>query len=142
MPAPLTHGVRALEDRIARGGALDEATAAKVADLIAHYAEDHPAGLADMSNRELSILRDVALCDIVIGRSIQWALERGQIIDANGNLLPVLGKNFLAYVNSKRLGLVALGLRPEKAEAVPQLGEYLKAKAAQANAAAPTAASD
>lgn len=127
MAWPTKHGVRRLEDQH-RLGALDDAAEARVAELVAHYAED-AGGLAALSNRELSVLRDVAVCDLIIAEAFKWAHGRGEIIDAAGQLLPVLGKNLLAYLNTKRRGLEALGLRPETAEKVPPLSEYLKAKA-------------
>ena len=105
-----THGVRALQ-HAAGIGRLDAEAQAAVDGLIAHYAED-AGGLAEMTNRELGILRDIAVADLIIAEAFKWAHNRGDIIDEGGNLLPVFSKSLLAFINSKRLGLVALGLKP------------------------------
>ncbi|MBN2243108.1 MAG: hypothetical protein JW793_10490 [Acidobacteria bacterium] len=47
-------------------------------------------------------------------------------------LQPVLGKQFLAFLNSIRQNLVALGLDRKKADDVLDLGRYLDAKAKSA----------
>lgn len=123
MPWPTTHGVRRLE-RQATVGRLDDEAQAAVDELVSHYAED-AGGVALMTNRELSVLRDVAVCDLIIAEAFKYAHARGEIIDAEGKLIAVLGKNLLAYLNTKRRGLEALGLRPDRAEKVPTLETYL-----------------
>lgn len=121
---------------------LDAEAEAAVQSYVAHYAEDEPGGLAAMSNRELSILRDVAVADAIIERAFNWAAAQPTIIDAEGNLLPVLGKSLLAYINSKRLGLVALGLRPQRSDQTPDLQTYLASAAQRAAQPAPSNAAD
>jgi hypothetical protein len=125
---PVLHHMRRLSTA-RRTGELDEESEAAVCAKVNEYAADG-GGLQSLSNRELAILRDAAICDLIIAEAFAYARRRGSIFRRDGQLIPVLDRNLLAYMNSKRLGLVALGLRPDRADTVPSLQEYLASRAA------------
>jgi hypothetical protein len=135
-----THGLRGLELRW-RDQSLDAATVKILHDLVADIAED-VGGAANMSTRELWLAEGAAFAKFVIGQGFDFIVRRGTVFDDDGQFHPVLGKYLLAWMNTLRLNLVELGLRPDRAEKLPSLQEYLadRAAASEANAAPPVEA--
>jgi len=123
------HGTRRRDAARRSGGKLDAASEAAVCAKVNEYAAD-AGGVQNLTNREVSILRDAAICDLIVAEAFAYARRKGSIFRRDGQLLPVLDRNLLAYVNSKRLALVALGLRPERADKVPSLAAYLAERSA------------
>jgi hypothetical protein len=99
---------------------LDAESEAAVCAKVNEYAAD-AGGLAHMSNREVSILRDAAICDLIVAEAFAYARRRGSIFRRDGQLIPILDRNLLAYMNSKRLALVALGLKREPRDTDPPI---------------------
>lgn len=120
------HGVAKLA-AARRGGVLDEESEAAVCARMNEYAAD-AGGLQNLSNRELSIARDVAIVDLLITEIFAYARRRGSIFLRNGQLIPVLDRNLATYLNTKRLHLVALGLKPDRSDKTPTLTEYMASK--------------
>lgn len=63
-----------------------------------------------------------------------YALSRRSIFKRNGDLVPCLGKNYLAYSAELRRDLLAIGLK-RRMKDVPSLQDYLQARASQADGA-------
>ena len=122
---PRTHGVRSLQVQ-RQVGQFDADTEAAVTAIVLEYAQDS-GGLERLSNRELALLRDAAICELIVSEAFGYARRCGSIFQKNGQLLPVLDRNLLAYANTKRLNLVAVGLRGDRAEfpTCAHCGEYL-----------------
>ena len=122
------HNVRRLE-RLRRVGSLDEATSAAVDALVQDFAAD-AGGLENVSNRELALLEDAAMCRLIVHTAVGYAMKQGSLFTADGRLLPVLERSLLAYVNTTRLNLVAVGLRRSREKAIDDLDEHASALAA------------
>lgn len=137
MGRPTTHGLRQLERRW-RDQNLDEATVKILHDLVVDVAED-VGGPANMTTRELWVAEGAAFAKFVIGQGMDFIIRRGSVFDDDGQFHPVLGKYLLAWMNTLRLNLAELGLRPDRADKAPSLTDYLTARSAAAPpASAPT----
>jgi hypothetical protein len=109
-----TTGVRSLEVQRYSGN-IKPATQAVIQSRVLELAEDQ-GGLKRLSARELSLLRDAALCDLIIERAVE-ALDAADTLfveTAEGlAFLPVL-RGLATFMNTKRLHFVKLGLRPKR----------------------------
>lgn len=65
---------------------------------------------------------------LIVLRRIGEYVDRQESIIENGELLPVLGKNYLAYLNSLRLTLAELFKDKGKHQKGPDLKDYINAK--------------
>jgi hypothetical protein len=126
MGRPTTHGTRQLERRW-REQKLDPATVKILRALVDDIAED-AGGAAHLTTRELWLAECAAFCQFVIGQAMDFLIRRGSVVDDDGQFHPILGQYLVAWMNALRLNLVALGLRPDRADKVPSLEEYLRAR--------------
>jgi hypothetical protein len=127
------HGVRALQEERHHhqlGEPLSEATALAIRDAVLEYAVDR-GGLENCNHVELSLISDMALCDLIRDHVLAEAIRRQTLFGADGQLLPMF-KSLATYMNTKRLHAMALGLRPEPADRLPSLQDYLASRAAAA----------
>jgi len=137
MARPTTHGLRQL-DRRRREHGLDKATIKILHDLVTDIADD-AGGAENMTTRELWLAEGAAFAKFVIGQGMDYIVRQGSVFDASGQFHPVLGKYLLAWMNTLRLNLEALGLRPERDAKVPSLAAYLAERSASSTTQPPTA---
>lgn len=133
MGHPVEHGVnqvKAERQRFRAGGELREATAAAVQARVAELAED-VGGLENVNSRQLMLMKDAALCDLVVDLTLAELARRGTALTDSGDVLPVL-KTVLAFANTKRLHLIALGLTPPREKAIDDLDAHAERLAAGA----------
>ena len=120
------HGSRALARLLADQGALDGRTwiARQLREIRADLAAD--AGGPERLTARERILIDRIAAAVLICSTIEAHVfaSEAPITDA-GELLPILRKGYTAHVQSLSRMLQALGLRPERAERLPSLNEYL-----------------
>jgi hypothetical protein len=125
---PPKHGVRQLT-RLIKENALDRRT--KPARLLQTVANDLAAdagGWQYLTHRERLLIRNLAAVSVVVQTIEGYALQDNPLPD--GQLLPVLARNYLGYCNTLRLGLAELGLRPARPEKDVTLQDYLRAREA------------
>lgn len=124
-----THKVRGIERRW-RAGKLDGRY--RETQQIEALADDFAAdagGWAYLTNREVALIHTAAFAAWVCQATAVWALRRdGGPINPDGTVPAVLGKTFVAYSNTLGRTLEKLGLRPDRADKVPSLPEYLASK--------------
>lgn len=136
-PAAPKHGARALERRI-RQNQLDgrTKTARMLAEIGDALAEDR-GGWSNVTAAE-RILIERCAAEALFCRAIEsWALTQPELITSNGDgprLLGPLAKGYTSHFAALTRALQALGLRPDKVERLPNVGEYLKQAAASAPA--------
>ena len=122
MARPVEHGVnqvKAERRRFRQGGELREATAAAGQARVAELAED-VGGLENVNSRQLMLMKDAALCDLVVDLTLAELARRGTALTDSGDVLPVL-RTALSFANTKRLHLVALGLTPPREKSIDDL---------------------
>ena len=107
---PVTHGAYSLMRRVAQGK-LDLRTRAGIAlkALQAELAVSLGSIWQDLSSQQRLLVSQVALKALVCQQMMEYALASG-VMTRRGRLITVLGKNYLAWSNSLRLDLQALGL--------------------------------
>lgn len=113
---------------------------------VREYLEGVRAGLVrdlgpkegDLTAAQLTLINHV-ISKVAITRLIEERLAETGIFNAAGELDPALGKFFLIASNSLRLDLQALGINTRKREEILDLGRYIAAKDAEAQAPGPEA---
>ena len=96
----------------------------------------------DLSAAQL-ILIDRVISALGVVRAIEERVRRtGEILSEKGELLPALGKNYIAFQNSIRHALQALGISTKKSGGVLDLGTYLREEEQKAAAAGDPEAQD
>src|SRR5215468_8613376 len=116
------HGVRALAVQRQRG-VLPADTQIAVEERARELAADQGS---EPTAREWSLLRDMALCDLICERTVAELARRGTIFTEQGEYWPVL-KQLATFLNTKRLHALALGLRPEpEVERLPNVASLLE----------------
>ncbi len=113
-----THGARGLEVRWRGGGEFDAETERAIQEQLDEFIADQSVA---PTNRERALLRDAAVCGLIINRALAYACEQGSVVTGDGRLLPVLERSMLSFMNSRRLALVAVGLRPPREKHVDDL---------------------
>jgi len=83
----------------------------------------------DLSTAEV-ILVDRIVSKLSILRCVEEHVREVGVFDKGGELVPVLGRNYLSWANSIRLDLQALGIDKRAGADVLDLGRYLESKAA------------
>ena len=109
------HGAYSLLRHVA-AGTLDQRTrhAAAIRIVCEQLARDLGAEWEELSVQQRLLIEQVAVKATVLGTVAVHALDRG-IVDADGRLISPLNEHYLAFANSLRLDLLALGLeRREK----------------------------
>jgi hypothetical protein len=129
---PPTHALRRLE-RGWRNHNLDENTIKITRDLMRAIAAD-AGGMENQTTRELFLIEDAAFAKFIVRQGMDHIIRSGSILDEHGDFHPILGRYLLAWMNTLRLNLVALGLRPDAAEKVEDLASYLARKQAESRA--------
>ena len=76
------------------------------------------------------ILIDRIVSKLSILRCVEESVRECGVFDKGGELVPVLGKNYLSWANSIRLDIQALGVSKRAGADVLDLGRYLESKAA------------
>lgn len=122
-----THNVRSLETQRERG-TIEAETWVAINTLVAEWVADAGRSHA-VTERERALLEDAALCKLIVRRAIEHMSTRKTIFrnGKGGQLLPVL-ERLATFMNTTRLNLVAVGLRPDRTDRVPSLQEYLAAR--------------
>ncbi|MGD0950040.1 MAG: hypothetical protein ABSA52_21765 [Candidatus Binatia bacterium] len=130
---PPKHYARWLARRLKENGLDGRTGPAKLLKMRADELADDAGGWPNLSNRECVLVQRTAalilLCETIEGHVFSQTTP----FTDSGELLAVLSKNYIAYSNTVRLNLLALGLKPDKAPRVPTLEEYLAAKAGGGN---------
>ena len=126
---PFKSGSRSLA-RFVRQGRLDRRTwlAKFVEQTEAMLAED-AGGPEHLSNREM-LMVSLAATLWTEYQLIVWQRQQGIL---RGQLDHESDKYFLAHVNALRRTLESLGLRPDRADTLPSLAEYLAARSSDGN---------
>ena len=125
---PSKHGSRALVRHLTQNRLDQRTTTARLLRMVAEDLADDAGGWASLTNRE-KVLVDRCAAQIVILQSVEnWVLRQPSLLESDGALLAVLRRGYLGHLNTLRLNLVALGLRPGRADKVPTLEEYLAAR--------------
>lgn len=112
--------------------------------LRAYLAEVREALIKDLGPREedLTAGQRVLVNGVISKLSVTRCIEeyiRENGVFVKGELNPVLAHSYLAYTNSLRLDLQALGINTRKREEILDLGRYIAAKDAEAQAPGPEA---
>lgn len=134
---PPKSGARALARHLA-AGTLDRRTGIardfyKIQDaLVADR-----GGWSNVSAGEQLLIERVAAETLFLRAIEGWAFRQGNIIDEVGiegpRLLAPLAKGYTSHLSAFTRALAALGLRPDKVERLPSLGEYLQQREAHTN---------
>lgn len=120
---PPKHGARTLA-RTMRENALDKRTRAyRLLQETANSLAEDAGGWGHLTNREKLLIRNLAAVSVITQTIENYAFSRDPI--RKGALLDVLSKNYIAYSNTLRLGLLALNLTPPKPPKDVSLPEYL-----------------
>ncbi|UCG11521.1 MAG: hypothetical protein JSU72_13395 [Deltaproteobacteria bacterium] len=83
-------------------------------------------GEASLSQKQWILLDRVLEKLIFLHRVGEWSLEQDCIVDAKGELLPCLGKSYIAFNNALRLDLQALyGDSDNAKKRTPKISEII-----------------
>jgi hypothetical protein len=128
---PGKHGSRALQ-RLMNKNALDQrtATARMLRQIRADLAED-AGGEAALTGREKALLDRTSALLLICSSIEAWTFKQQDLLTKDGTLPAVLTNNYLSFVNTARLNLIALGLKPAKPNSEPDLHSYIKQKEAE-----------
>jgi len=75
------------------------------------------------------ILENVKVKLAIVRSIASWVEHQASVVQQDGQLLPILATNFIAYTNAIRLGIVALyDLSAKKKGRGPDLDAYLRSK--------------
>ena len=86
-------------------------------------------GEASLSQKQWILLDRIMEKLIFLHRVGEWSLEQKCIVDAKGELLPCLGKSYIAFNNALRLDLQALYADADKAgRRIPSIKEIVAEK--------------
>jgi hypothetical protein len=110
---PPSHHVHALEARH-RNGTLDEPTQAYIHGIAVEMAADG-GGWEHATRRERVLMDGTAFIYFVIEQIMADVAQNGVMLK-NGRVRPVVARELLGFTNTLRCNLVALGLRPERAD--------------------------
>ena len=126
-PGQTTHGATAVLRRL-RDGDLDMrlGPGRQIREMALRLARDLGANrVDDLSAQQQVLVRRVAVKEVVLRLIESYALA-GNVIGKNGRLVSPLAEHYLAYSNSIRLDLVALGLERRTKEATVDLATHLR----------------
>ena len=129
---PPKHHARWLARRLKENGLDGRTGPAKLLKLRADELADDAGGWPNMTNREAMLVRRTAALLLLCETIEHHVFTQESPFTATGELLAVLSKSYIAYSNTVRLNLVALGLKPEQPGALPTLQQYLAHRGASA----------
>lgn len=75
---------------------------------VANQIAEDLGGVANLNMKQTLLLDRVIEKLIVLERVGAWSVDQERIVNEKGELLPALGKNYLAFSNALRLDLLAL----------------------------------
>jgi hypothetical protein len=104
---------------------------AKLLKMRADELADDAGGWPNLSNRESVLVQRTASLILLCETIEHHVFSQQSPFTDSGVLLAVLAKNYIAYSNTVRLNLVALGLKPDKTPKLPSLAEYLQQRVQQ-----------
>lgn len=130
---PPKHYVRWLSRQLKEAGLDGRTQRAKALQSIANVLADDAGGWPCLTNREVMLVRRTAALLLLCETIEQYVFSQQSPFTENGELLNVLAKNYIAYSNTVRLNLVALGLKPARPDAMPSLQDYIASKAGGGN---------
>ena len=128
---PPKHYVRWLARQLKENGLDGRTSMAKALQFIANDLAEDVGGWANLTNRETVLVRRTAALVLLCETIEHHVFSQPTPFTDAGELLAVLSKNYIAYSNTVRLNLVALGLKPDKTPKLPSLAEYLQQRAQQ-----------
>ena len=109
---------------------------AYLSDVRAGLIEDLGPREENLTTAEL-ILVDRIISKLCVLRAVEERISEQGIFGANGDLKKVLGANYLAYSNSIRLSLQALGIGRRTEKGILDLTDYIRAHDAKSEKAGP-----
>lgn len=133
---PPKHHARWLARSLKENGLDGRTGPAKLLRMRENDLADDAGGWPNLTNREGVLVKRTAALTQLCETIEHYVFSQESPFTNGGELLAVLGKNYIAYANALRRNLEALGLRPDNAEKVPSLAEYLAARASTAQPAA------
>jgi hypothetical protein len=108
-------------------------TTARLLRIIEQDLAADAGGSEYLTNRERVLLRRCA-AQVLILESIEgFVFQQASLLTEGNELLPILRKGYVAHVNTLRLNLLALGLKPDRADKLPSLHDYIASKASSVN---------
>lgn len=120
---PATHGAK-LFARLFEQNALDGRTGpAKLLSAVADDLANDRGGWEHCTAAEEIAIRRAAFLTILCATIENWVLQNGPITD--GELVSVVRKGYGTHQQNLMRTLALLGLRPDRAEQLPSLQEYL-----------------
>jgi hypothetical protein len=94
-------------------------------DKLDSIAEDF-GGRGEMTGAQLALLDSIRTKLIVLKQVSRFVAAKKSLVDDEGNLLPVLNKNFVTYTESIRRDLQALyDLAKKRPPKAPNLDDYI-----------------
>lgn len=101
----------------------------EVADSLAEDA----GGWPHITNREKVLIERTAALVAILSSIERYIFRQRSLIDQQtSDLLPVLSQRYIAFSNTLRLNLLALGLKPGRPNEIPDLQNYLASKTPKA----------
>lgn len=126
------HRARTLQ-KMLNENALDRRTAvSKMLRQVERDLASDSGGEQQLTNREKVLIRSTAALILITSSVEAYAFKQKSLLTDGAELLPALGKSYLAFANSLRLNLLALGLKPEKPKEEADLSEYVRQRAEEA----------
>jgi hypothetical protein len=86
---------------------------------------DDAGGWDRLTAREVVLLDRAASAAVVCASIERYIFNADSLLASDGNLLPVLQRAYTAHSQNLSRLLQALGLRPDRADKLPDLSEYL-----------------
>lgn len=125
---PPSHGAWALVDALRGKQPLDP----KVSRALKRFADSLARDLGEDRLEDLPLAKQILVVrashkHAVCLRLENWALSQGQIIKSDGTIIAALGTHYLAFSNSLRLDLQALGLDRHPRDVYPDLARAIQA---------------
>lgn len=124
---PIDHGLRKLADDYKRRELLNGPMVDAYRERFLEITDDH-GGIANMTGSQVTLAESAALASLITRCMADEVFRRGSVFGEDGELLPFLGKNYIGWANTLRQNLMALGLKPDRAEQAPSLDQYLNAQ--------------
>lgn len=135
-PTKSTHGAWSLK-RALNTGRLDmRSEAGQAIKRLQTRLETDLGGADNLSTQERLIVDRIVKKALIVEALESYALSRRTIFKRNGELIGCLGRHYLSYTEALRRDLQALGLQ-RRAKDVPNLQDYLQARARQTDGAEP-----
>jgi hypothetical protein len=130
---PPKHYVRWLSRQLKEAGFDGRTQQAKALQSIANDLADDAGGWANLTSREIMLVRRTAALLLLCETIEHHVFSQQNPFTETGELLNVLAKNYIAYSNTLRLNLLALGLKPPRPDAMPSLQDYIASQAGGGN---------